>query len=141
MFDGGLVIAFLAYAIWAARRATRGPAPLAPIRLTRLAAGCVLINLGFHAAATAAPSAMSAIVLVLAGWTTFGLWWKWLSRAPAARRRPDDGEDGGGGPGHGDDPPPIGPAGPAGDEDIDWDAFDREFAAYLEQRERPLATD
>jgi hypothetical protein len=140
MTDVGLVIVLVFYVAWAARRAIRGPAPLGPVRLTRIAAGCVVIHFGFHTAATAAPTATSAIALVLAGWLSFGLWWKWLSRAPLTRRRsgPEDPDDGGGGPGDG--PPPDDPPGPSGDE-IDWEAFDREFADYVRQSERPLATD
>jgi hypothetical protein len=141
MTDVGLVSVLLVYAAWAARRAIRGPAPLAPIRLTRLAAGCLLIHFGFHTAATAAPTVASAIALVLTGWLTFGLWWKWTSRAPMTRRRsgPDDSDDGGGGPGDG--PPPSDPPGPSGDE-VDWDAFDRQFADYVEKSEqRRLAPD
>src|SRR3712207_7041803 len=37
MTDVGLVSVLLVYVAWAARRAIRGPAPLGPIRLTRLA--------------------------------------------------------------------------------------------------------
>jgi hypothetical protein len=140
MSDVGLVCVLLAYAIWAARRAIHGPPPVRPIRLSRIAVGCLLIHFGFHAMATAAPSAATAIAFVLTGWTTFGLWWKWLSRAPAVPRRgPEDPDDGGGGPSDG--PPPDDPPGPAGD-DIDWDAFEREFASYVDRSpERPLAPD
>ena len=141
MTDVGLVCMLFVYAAWAARRAIKGPPPLGPVRLSRIAIGCIAIQLGFHAAATAAPSAVSAIVFVLAGWTTFALWWKWLSRAPAAPHRsgPDEPDEGGGGPGDG--PPPNDPPGPSGD-DVDWDAFDREFAAYVDRSgERPLAPD
>ena len=89
MTDVGLVCV-LSLVAWATRRALRGPAPLGPVRLPRIAVGCVIIHFGFHTAATAAPTATSAIALVLTGWLSFGLWWEMAEpRAPApAARRP-----------------------------------------------------
>jgi hypothetical protein len=65
-----------------------------------------VIHLGFHAAATAAPT-IDAVALVLAGWTTFGMWCLWLGRLPSRgfRQNEDDGSDGGGGGGGPDDEP------------------------------------
>ena len=99
-----------------------------------------MIQFGFHAMATAAPSAATAIALVLTGWTTFALWWKWLAAAPcrpgaAPRTRTTTWRP------RRDAPAFQGPAGANGD-DIDWDAFEREFASYVDRSpERPLAPD
>jgi hypothetical protein len=105
----------------------------------------VVIHLGFHAAATAAPT-IDAIALVLAGWSTFGLWCLWLGRVPSAGFReneddsgsgPDEGGGGGGG-GPDDDPPGSDrPGGPESGDDVDWDAFERDFATYVEHARRP----
>jgi hypothetical protein len=59
----------------------------------------------------------------------------WLSRLPTRgfRQNEDDGDsDGGGGGGRGPDDGRPGP-GPGGD-DIDWDAFEREFEDYVDSR-------
>jgi hypothetical protein len=142
MFDVGLVGVLGVWVIVVAWRALRGPAPTAPIRFAVVAAVSCVIHLGFHAAATAAPT-LDAVALVLAGWTTFGMWCLWLGRLPSAgfRQNEDDGgsggEGGGGGGGPDDSGPEDGP-GPGGDG-VDWDAFEREFAAYVERRETPEA--
>jgi hypothetical protein len=59
---------------------------------------------------------------VLAGWTSFGLYCVWLSRVPSVGFRPGDDESGEGG---------------GGGSAVDWDAFERDFAAYVERSERP----
>jgi uncharacterized membrane protein YgcG len=140
MFAVGLVPVLALWVAGVAWRALRGPAPARPLRFAVVAAVSVVIHLGFHAAATAAPT-LDAVALVLAGWSTFGLWCLWLGRVPSAgfRQNEDDGGgDGGGGGGGGPDDggPSDGPGGPGGD-DVDWDAFEREFAAYVEGSERP----
>jgi hypothetical protein len=144
MFDVGLVGALAVYLAGVAWRAVWGAAPGGPIRFAVVAGVSAAIHLGFHAAATAAPSIASAVALVLAGWTSFGLWCAWLSRAPGPRHRmrdDDGGEDGGddGGRGPGDDPSDPG-GGPPGDgPELDWETFERDFAAYVvlaEERER-----
>jgi hypothetical protein len=139
MLGVGLVGVLGVYVIGIAWRAVRGAPPDAPVAFPIVAGVSAVIHLGFHAAATAAPP-LDAVALVLAGWTSFGLWCVWLGRVPGARFRPgggDDGghDDGGGGGGSGDDPPR--PAdGPPGGGAIDWDAFERDFAAYAERVER-----
>jgi len=138
----GLVPVLGLWVAGVAWRALRGAAPAKPIRFAVVAAVSVLIHLGFHAAATAAP-ALDAVALVLAGWSTFGLWCLWLGRVPSVgfRQGDDDGGgsggDGGGGGGGGPDDgrPSDGPS-PGGD-DVDWDAFEREFATYVERSGRP----
>jgi hypothetical protein len=130
MFDAGLVGILGVWVAAVAWRAVWGAPPAHPIRFAVVAAVSAAIHLGFHAAATAAPT-VDAVALVLAGWTTFGLWCVWIGRLPSRgfRQKEDDGgEDGGGGGGPGEDPPREGP--PAGDGGIDWDAFEREFAEY-----------
>jgi hypothetical protein len=113
-----------------------------------VAAVSVAIHLGFHAAATAAPT-IDAVALVLAGWSTFGLWCLWLGRVPSAGFRENEdeggssGEGGDGGGGRGGGGPDADDGGPSGDgpggDDVDWDAFEREFAAYVEHSGRPEA--
>ncbi len=140
MFGVGLVGVLAVWVVAVGWRALRGPAPERPIRFAVVAAVSATIHLGFHAAATAAPT-LDAVALVLAGWSTFGLWCLWLGRVPSAgfRQNEDDGGgsggEGGGGGGGGPDPdrPRDGPGG----DDVDWDAFEREFAAYVERAERP----
>jgi hypothetical protein len=141
MFDVGLVGVLGVWVVAVAWRALRGPAPTAPIRFAVVAGVSCVIHLGFHAAATAAPT-LDAVALVLAGWTTFGMWCLWLGRVPSAgfRQKEDDGGSGGDGGGGGGGPddggrPSDGP-GPGGDG-IDWDAFEREFAAYVERGREP----
>ena len=51
-----------------ARRALLGAPPVGPIPFSVVAGVSVVIHLGFHAAATAAPT-IDAVALVLAGWT------------------------------------------------------------------------
>jgi uncharacterized membrane protein YgcG len=141
MFGVGLVGVLAVWVVAVGWRALRGPAPERPIRFAVVAAVSATIHLGFHAAATAAPT-LDAVALVLAGWSTFGLWCLWLGRVPSVgfRQNEDDGGsggDGGGGGGGGpDDGSPSDGPGPGGD-DLDWDAFEREFAAYVERFERP----
>jgi uncharacterized membrane protein YgcG len=144
MFDVGLVIGLAVLVAWVGRRAVRGAPPHAPIRFAVIAAVAAAIQLGFHAAATAAPSLPSVIALVLTGWAGFVLWMVWLSRAPAAQARdnPDDDTGGGGGGGGGRGPDDGGSPGgdrPSGGDDVDWDRFEREFANYV-QRRRPTPT-
>ncbi len=132
---GGLVLAeTLGY-----RRAMFGRPPSRPMRLFPASLISLTIHIGFHAAATVAPSALSAIALVFAGWATFIIWWKWVARAPNPWGR-DEGEDGGG-PGGGGGPgigPPPGGRGPSGDGlDIDWEAREREMGDFVGS-ERPL---
>jgi hypothetical protein len=141
MLDVGLVGILGVWVTGVAWRALWGAAPVRPIRFSVVAAVSIVIHLGFHAAATAAPT-IDAIALVLAGWSTFGLWCLWLGRVPSIgfRQGEDDGgsggEGGGGGGGGPDDGPPSddGPGG--GDDDVDWDAFEREFAAYVDRAHR-----
>jgi hypothetical protein len=136
MLDVGLVGVLVAWVVAVAWRALRGPAPARPLRFAVVAAVSATIHLGFHAAATAAPT-IDAVALVLAGWSTFGLWCLWLGRMPSRgfRQNEDDGSEGGGGGGSGpdDEPPSGGP--PEGDGGIDWDAFERDFATYVAREE------
>jgi hypothetical protein len=144
MFDVGLVGVLAFWVGGVAWRALLGAAPASPIRFSVVAAVSAVIHLGFHAAATAAPT-IDAIALVLTGWSTFGLWCLWLGRVPSVGFRQNDDEggsggDGGGGGGGGgpdDGPSGRGPRGPDSDDDIDWDAFERDFAAYVEHTRRP----
>src|SRR3954454_8822670 len=104
MLGLGLVGILVAWVVAVGWRALRGPAPLRPIRFAVVAAVSVAIHLGFHAAATAAPT-VDAAALVLAGWTTSGRWCLWLGRVPSRGFRQGDedggsgGDDGGGGRG------------------------------------------
>jgi hypothetical protein len=139
MFDVGLVGVLGVYVAGVAWRAIRGAAPTAPVRFPIVVGVSAAIHLGFHAAATAAPT-IDAIALVLAGWTSFGLWCVWLSRVPSVGFRQgeddaDEGGGGGGGPGPDENPPDDGP--PGGGSAVDWDAFERDFAAYVERTGRP----
>jgi hypothetical protein len=143
MFDVALVTALTVLVILTARRAVGGSPPRQTVRFAVIAGVAAAIHLGFHAAATAAPSMASAAALVLTGWTSFVLWCVWLSRAPATRGRdrPDDDESGGdgrggGGPGDGGGPDGAGPG--SGDDDTDWDRFEREFADYVQRRRETL---
>jgi hypothetical protein len=141
MLGLGLIAVLVAWVMAVAWRALRGPAPTRPIRFAVAAAVTATIHLGFHAAATAAPT-LDAVALVLAGWTTFGLWCLWLGRVPSRgfRQNDDDGPTGSDGPGGGgggpDDGRPSDGPGPGGN-DVDWDAFERDFAAYVERRAEP----
>jgi hypothetical protein len=142
MWDMGLVVVLLAWVVAVGWRALRGPAPARPIRFAVVAVVSATIHLGFHAAATAAPT-IDAVALVLAGWTSFGLWCLWLSRVPSVGFRPkddesDEGGGGGGGPGP-DDGPPADDGPPGGGSAVDWDAFERDFAAYVDRSGRPDA--
>ncbi len=132
---GGLVLAeTLGY-----RRAMFGRPPSRPLRLLPASLVSLAIHIGFHAAATVAPSAATAIALVFAGWATFIIWWKWVARAPNPWGL-DEGEDGGGpgGGGPGLTPPPD-PGGPGGDGlEIDWEEREREMSDFVGS-ERPLA--
>jgi uncharacterized membrane protein YgcG len=141
MFDVGLVGILGVWVTGVAWRALWGAAPVRPIRFPVVAAVSIAIHLGFHAAATAAPT-IDAVALVLAGWTTFGLWCLWLGRVPSVgfRQNDDDGgsggEGGGGGGGGPEDGPPSGDGPGGGDDDVDWAAFEREFAAYVDRAHR-----
>jgi hypothetical protein len=144
MLDEGLIGAIMVFETLSYRRAFFGRPPSRPMRLVPSGLISGSIHLGFHAAATAAPSAPTAIAFVLAGWASFLLWWKWMSRAPkpfwgegddGGGGGPGGGGGGGGGPGSGprdgDDDRPRGDA-----REIDWDALEREMADYLDpQRE------
>jgi hypothetical protein len=134
MLDVGLLGVLGVWVTAVAWRALWGAPPASPIRFAVVAGVSVVIHLGFHTAATAAPT-VDAVGLVLAGWTTFGLWCLWLGRLPSRgfRQNEDesDGEDGGGGSGPDDRPPDR--DGPS-DGGVDWDAFDRDFAAYVDSR-------
>ena len=133
---GGLVLAeTLGY-----RRAMFGRPPSRPLSLVPATLISLAIHIGFHAAATVAPSVVSATALVFAGWATFIIWWRWVARAPNPWGF-DEGEDGGGPDGGGG--PGIGPApesgGPGGDGiDIDWEQREREMDDFVGS-ERPLA--
>ena len=100
MLDVGLVGVLAVWVIAVGWRALcAAPRLRHPIRFAIVAAVSAAIHLGFHAAATAAPT-LDAVALVLAGWTTFGLWCLWLGRLPSRgfRQNEDDGpSDGGGG--------------------------------------------
>jgi hypothetical protein len=144
MFDVGLIGLLGTYVAGIAWRALWGAPPTRPMRFVVAIAVSMFIHLGFHAAATAAPSIASAAALVLAGWTSFALWCMWLGRVPSARFREggedDDGpggEDGGGGRGPGAGPEDHG--GPTGDDgpDVDWERFEEEFAAYVRRPRHP----
>src|SRR3954447_1287697 len=143
MFDVGLVGILGVWVTGVAWRALWGAAPARPIRFAVVAAVSVAIHLGFHAAATAAP-ALDAVALVLAGWSTCGLFCLWRGRVPSAGFRPSDddgggsgGDGGGGGGGSGPDDGGAsdGPSAPGGD-DVDWDTFERDFAAYVDRAQR-----
>jgi hypothetical protein len=141
MFGVGLVGVLAVYVAGVAWRAIWGAAPAAPVRFPIVAGVSATIHLGFHAAATAAPT-LDAVALVLAGWTSFGLYCVWLSRVPSVGFRQGDDESGegggggGGGPGP-DDGPPADDSPPGGGSAVDWDAFERDFAAYVERSGRP----
>jgi hypothetical protein len=138
MLDVGLVGVLGAWVALVALRALRGAPPPHPIRFSVVAGVSAAIHLGFHAAATAAPT-LDAVALVLAGWTTFGLWCVWLGRLPSHgfRQNEDEGGsegDGGGGGGRGPGDGPEDDRSPDGDGGVDWDAFEREFATYVDAR-------
>jgi hypothetical protein len=138
MLDVGLVGVLAVWVAVVTWRALLGAPPPRPVRFAVVAAVSAVIHLGFHAAATAAPT-VDAVALVLTGWTTFAMWCLWLGRLPSRgfRQNEDesDGSDGGGGGGRGPDDG-RGPFPGGGDDDVDWDAFEREFAAYVD-RPRP----
>lgn len=146
MFDVSLVTGLAALVAWAVRRGLWGPPPRGPIRFAVIAAVAASIQLGFHAAATAAPSVVTVVAFVLTGWAGFTLWMIWLSRAPSGNTSegPDDdsggGDGGDGGRGPGDEGPPGRDPGPGGDESgIDWEQFERDFGDYVERRRRTPA--
>jgi hypothetical protein len=142
MFDVGLIGLLGTYVAGIAWRALWGAPPTRPIRFAVAVAVSTFIHLGFHAAATAAPTIASAAALVLAGWTSFALWCMWLGRVPSAGFREGDdddapgGDDGGGGRGPGDGPQDHEPPGDDS-PDLDWDRFEDEFAAYVERSRAP----
>src|SRR4051794_22071468 len=140
MLDVGLVGILGVWVAGVAWRALWGAAPARPTRFAVVAAVPATIHLGFHAAATAAPT-LDAVALVLAGWSSFGLFCLWLGRVPSVGFRPneDDSGEGGGGGGGGpgpDDGPPADDGPPGGGSAVDWDAVDRDFAAYVERPRR-----
>jgi hypothetical protein len=142
MLGVGLVGVLGVYVAGVAWRTVWGAAPAAPVRFPIVVAVSATIHLGFHAAATAAPT-IDAVALVLAGWSSFGLFCVWLSRVPSVGFRQgdddsDEGGGGGGGPGP-DDGPPADDGPPGGGSSVDWDAFERDFAAYVDRSERPDA--
>jgi hypothetical protein len=141
MLDVGLVGVLAVWVALVTWRALLGAPPPRPIRFSVVLAVSAVIHLGFHAAATAAPT-LDAVALVLSGWSTFGMWCLWLGRLPSRgfRQSEDEGGGDGGGGGHGpdDDGRPGDGPGPGGDDDVDWEVFEREFAAYVE-RARPPA--
>jgi len=91
------------------------------------------------AADTVALSPDESVALVLAGWTTFGMWCLWLGRLPSRgfRQNEDDDGDGGGGGGGPDDGRPDDRTGPRGGDVVDWDVFERDFAAYVQRSQEP----
>src|SRR3954467_3428623 len=97
MWGVGLVGVLVVYIAGVAWRTVWGAAPAAPVRFSVVAAVSVAIHLVSPAAATAAPT-LDAVALVLAGWSTFGLWCLWLSRVPSVgfRQGEDDADEGGG---------------------------------------------
>ena len=127
---GGLVLAeMLGY-----RRAMFGSPPSRPLRLLPAALVSLVIHIGFHAAATMAPSVSTAIAFVFAGWTTFYIWWRWVARAtdPWGFEEGDDGGGGGGGgggPGLGPDRDRHDPGG--GGREIDWEEREREMGDFV----------
>ena len=125
----GVLALWLGLVTW---RALWGAPPGGPVRFWVVAAVSAAIHLGFHAAATAAPT-VDAVALVLAGWTTFGMWCLWLGRLPSRGFRQDEGEEDGGGGGGPDDGRPDDRTGPRGGDDVDWDVFERDFAAYVQR--------
>jgi hypothetical protein len=133
--DAIIVGALVVVEVFGARRALWGKPPARQWRFGAVGLVCACIHLGFHAAATAAPSLLSVASLVLAGWLTFTLWLAWLSRAPKPER--GDGGEGGGGGGPSDDDDDGRGGGPGdGEPEFDWDAFEREFWPYVRDRER-----
>ena len=120
-------------------KAVRGKPPTRPVKLGAVILFGVLIQFGFHALATAMPSVVTVIAIVLAGWVSFTLWSVWLMRAPDPQRRDERGdEDRGGGTDDGGGGPDRPSRPPAGDHGVDWDAFERDFWADVERRE-PVA--
>ena len=141
MLDEGLIGALVIAEAIGYRRAVFGRPPRKPVRVLPCGVAATSIHLFFHTLATAAPSALSAMALVFAGWTTFILWWKWVARAPKPKwgDGDDSGGDSGGGRGGG------GGSGPGGNDrdpngggpEFDWDALERDMEDYL-QRDRQL---
>lgn len=125
---------------WGWRRAKRGAPPARPVNLAVAALATSVIQVGFYAAATAAPSVGAVVALVIGGWGSFLLFWVWLGRAPnpySGPGRDEEGRGGGGGGGGPKKPPP-----PRGDGDGggEWAAFEAEFRRYAAQsRERAPA--
>src|SRR3954451_19668339 len=76
MWGVGLVGVLGIYIAGVAWRTVWGAVPAGPVRFSVVAGVSVTIHLGFHAAATAAPT-LDAVALVLAGWSSFGLWCLW----------------------------------------------------------------
>src|SRR4051795_888309 len=143
MWGVGLLGVLGIYIAGVAWRTVWGAAPAGPVRFSVVAGVSVTIHLGFHAAATAAPT-LDAVALVLAGWSSFGLWCLWLSRVPSVGFRPneDDGGEGGGGGGGGpgpDDGPPADDGPPGGGGAVGGAGFERAFGTYAGRAARPDA--
>ena len=146
MVDEGLIGALVLAGFFVYRRAIFGRPPARPLRLLPGAIVSTSIHIGFHAAATVAPSAPTAIALVLFGWASFLLWWRWMSRAPYLDWNEDEGgggagggggsDGGGGGGGPGGDRPDDPHSDPGGiAREIDWDALEREMSDFIGERE------
>ncbi len=128
----GVLAMWLCLVTW---RALWGAPPGAPVRFWIVAAVSAVIHLGFHAAATAAPT-IDAVALVLAGGRRSGCGASGSAAfraAGSARTRTRATKDGGGGGGGPDDGRPDDRTGPRGGDDVDWDVFERDFAAYVER--------
>lgn len=135
MLDGVLIGSLVMAETLGYRRAVFGRPPSRPRRLLPSALVSLSIHIGFHAAATMAPTVPTAIAFVLAGWTTFIIWWKWLARAPdpwnfGEGEDGGDGPGGGGGSGGGPDGGDRDPGG--GGREIDWEALEREMSDFMD---------
>lgn len=118
---------------WGSRRARHGAPPRRPVNLAVAALVTAVIQVGFYAAATAAPSVGAVIALVIGGWVSFLLFWVWLGRAPnpyGGNGRDDEGRGGGGGGGGGSKPPRPRNDGDGDGGDDEWAAFETEFRRY-----------
>lgn len=141
MLDEGLIGTLVVAEAIAYRRAVFGRPPRRPIRVFTSGVTASTIHISFHALATVAPTVLSAITFVLAGWTTFLIWWKWMARAPKPKW--GEGDDAGGGPGGGGGSGPSGkdpsPTDGGGDGvEFDWERFERDLEDYAD-RDRQLA--
>ncbi|MDP9376500.1 MAG: hypothetical protein M3P40_02815 [Actinomycetota bacterium] len=137
MFNASVITVLVLAEALGYRRAKFGKPPRNPIRVVHSGFISCSIHIAFHALATVAPTTLTAIAFVFAGWTTFIIWWKWMARAP----KPNwgEGDDSGGGPngGGGGGSGGGGPSPGGGGLDFDWDAFEDEMNDYLD-RDREL---